>query len=1011
MLLLLRAWGVAAGLSLLAISPAFAAEEGGAAADAAEVVEGEKSVAPVDASEVANVANVAEVAEPVAPGGAATTADAAEVTEAANVAELAEVAESVAPGGTAKAADAAEVTESVTPAEGAEAADVAEVDTADKAADATRRIGDEDQLLCVVTIDKLTLDGMVLAYANPSASYLPLGEFAEMLGFGLSVESASGTASGTLARPSQPFALDVAQRSVTVSGSTSTFGEQEVLLTGGDIYVEAGLLSRWFSMKIELNRFGSSVAVHPFETLPIVQRFARERRGGNTWGYGRKGEPPPEVADSPYHLLSGSSIDLSLASSFAGGGVGAASRQVNYYTRVTGDILWMSGQFDLSGELLGGAGSAFSLENGNVLLHRQDPLGRLLGPLKASKFGFGDIQPESLPVVGSSRGPGFMISSYPQVRNAFFDDVSLKGYLPSGWDVELLRNGQLLDYRPSNAEEQYAFNDIPLMYGMNELKLAFHGPYGEERQEEYYYNVGSNMMVAGQWAYQLTITDESRATLLRDEAAGVEPWLTWKSTLGVSRWLTLENYVATELQEGGTGTLAGVGLKGYFDKFLVDGQYSYGVASRKRAYQAGFQTSFKPVSLSLRWQEYEPGWVGMGGPATTRSLLQARVDGIRPWLLPRSASLSLEYKRSQTFTDSRSETIGLTSRLSSWGVHHTHAISYEKNVAGAGAATRAVSGASFFNLLYHKVSLRGDANYTLYPDPCFKGFSVAANRSLSERWGVASTVAYTVEQRSVNSSLSLNWRSDVLRVETNASYSNTGRWGFGLRLSTNLSREPVAKRWLASSTDTAGHAAASVSAYLDRNRNRVRDDGEKTLEGVGFFVNNKSVDEKTGKNGVAYLHHLSPGILTDIAISPTTLEELFWVAADKKVTVVPRPGCPVQLQIPVWGNGEVSGKVYRCSDAGQRAFYAGIVVEAFDSEGKRVGRAVSEYDGFYVLGGLPPGRITISLSQAQSRQLHVAAGERVVDIPDEGGYIDNIELDVSTAPNPDAEQEDVLPSP
>lgn len=129
--------------------------------------------------------------------------------------------------------------------------------------------------------------------------------------------------------------------------------------------------------------------------------------------------------------------------------------------------------------------------------------------------------------------------------------------------------------------------------------------------------------------------------------------------------------------------------------------------------------------------------------------------------------------------------------------------------------------------------------------------------------------------------------------------STDRQWQVGLRLSTNLSRDPASRKWHQNGRASSSDAAISACAFLDGNRNKRRDSEEPLLHNVGFIVNDRGTDEIYGEYGFAF-HSQQPSYsYTSIGISPATLEELTWIPAQKNITIVPRPGYPVRALLAV----------------------------------------------------------------------------------------------------------------
>jgi len=126
----------------------------------------------------------------------------------------------------------------------------------------------------------------------------------------------------------------------------------------------------------------------------------------------------------------------------------------------------MTGMAGISGSQMSDESSPIQINKSTILLQRADPAANLIGQLHASRIAFSDIRPsESIPLIGTATGPGLLISHYPTYRPAFLDNLTFAGLLFDNWNVELYRNGEIFDYRPSSPENSYTFKDVPLLYG------------------------------------------------------------------------------------------------------------------------------------------------------------------------------------------------------------------------------------------------------------------------------------------------------------------------------------------------------------------------------------------------------------------------------------------------------------------------------------------------------------------------------------------------------------------
>ena len=858
-------------------------------------------------------------------------------------------------------------------------------------------LSDDFMLLCVVRLGGSTLEGNLITYTAPPGHFLPLGELSHSLELGITVEPAKGIGSGHVANPSQPFRLDMAGSSITVSGKSYRYDPALVVALPDDIYVESRLLAEWLAMRIEANRLDAAIDIRPFVPLPIQERMARSQRGSNNWGYGNYSDSGYPLLNTPYHLLAGPSIDLSLSSSITGEGFEKISLgNSSFYTRLTGDFLWMSGRLDLSGRIAAANESMISIDNGSIVLEREHPSGGMLWLLNARKVAIGDIQPETLPLIGSSVGAGFMISNFPLNQSSFFDKLTLSGFLAKGWDVELYSNADLLDYRPSNPQESYSFVDIPLIYGLNELRLIFHGPQGEKRVESHIYNVGRNMIEPGSFNYQVTASDASQRSLLTSPVGERAPLMTWKSTFGISKWLTATNYLASALIGDQRQNFAGVGISGYLKMIQLDLQMARNLATNQWARQAGAQTRLGPISLSTTLQEFDKDWHSTTSTISYLRKWDLRIDGLNPLFFLTNSRFSMILAQTEYDELRKSKSVIITSSQRTWGIDHRHTVNVERTGDG-GTEHDAISGSSYASLTRKSLVLRGQVDYQLLPAKVINTVGTTCELRLPHEWLLVGNIAYTPLSNALSTSLGLNHTFSALAMGVAANYTAGGVWGMSIQLSTNISHDSRGGQWKTDGSMSSQQAAVSALAYLDSNRNREWDAGESTIQGAGFFINEQSHRTVTGSNGIAFLQGLAPNSPTDIVLSPSTLKELLWIPADKGVRVIPRPGYVVPVKFPVWVTGEISGTIYRKKE-GIDSPASGISIEAINMEDKVIGKARSEYDGVYILGALPTGKCIVRISPDQAVKLGTNSPLQQVTIPPEGSYVDNINLVLEELP-------------
>ena len=153
--------------------------------------------------------------------------------------------------------------------------------------------------------------------------------------------------------------------------------------------------------------------------------------------------------------------------------------------------------------------------------YRVDPEGGLLGPVRATYAGVGDVSMLSTGLVAQAApGRGAVVTNRPPERPDTFDRTDFRGDLPDGWDAELYRNGELLGFAQPTGSGRYEFLRVPLRYGLNRFEIVLYGPQGQVRREIRTLNVGIDSIPPGQTYWWAGAAEENRDLIgLNDRTA------------------------------------------------------------------------------------------------------------------------------------------------------------------------------------------------------------------------------------------------------------------------------------------------------------------------------------------------------------------------------------------------------------------------------------------------------------------------------------------------------------
>ncbi|MEX1058130.1 MAG: hypothetical protein WED11_10380, partial [Natronospirillum sp.] len=352
-------------------------------------------------------------------------------------------------------------------------------------------------VLLEVRLDQIRLSEAIPAYRQGQHILLPLGELARLLTLAIETQPHEGIASGYVLTEERGLDLDANEGVIKQSGRQKSFDTSLVMSDQDDIYVAEVLLEQWLPLQLTIDYSRLMLDIKALEELPLQRRLARARQGerallGNDQG--------PDYPRHPlqYRLLGVPSVDQTLS----------LEHQHNdhrnwtdarYTALLTGDLLHFESSLYVQ------AGTRDPERDLRITLGRKDPDARLLGPLRARSYQFGNVSgPSADHITTTTAGLGVAVSNSPLSQPRQFDSQTFEGELPPGWDVELYYNDALIGFQQANGDGQYRFEDQPLSYGRNDFRLVFHGPLGQTNVERHSFSLAQSMVRPGEFQYAVS---------------------------------------------------------------------------------------------------------------------------------------------------------------------------------------------------------------------------------------------------------------------------------------------------------------------------------------------------------------------------------------------------------------------------------------------------------------------------------------------------------------------------
>ncbi|HEY9081610.1 hypothetical protein [Magnetovibrio sp.] len=849
---------------------------------------------------------------------------------------------------------------------------------------------DDEMLLLEMRLGGEILADAMLGYLNGSSLLLPLRDVAEVLEFPIGVDPAAGTANGWFIQENKLFYLNVRRANVVVEGRQSTFDAGLVELHPDDIFVDIRLLSKWFPLDIRFEVSKLTVEVQSREPLAVERKLARDEYRKRMFGAKKQTQDLPE-AIIPHKLADWPMLSLDTSTRLNKPRGASASFFTDYNLLSSADLGYANAELFVAGT------SKDKVTGTRLKFERKDPNGKVfgesLGKTPITEMSVGDIYTPEIPLVARTQlGRGFKVSSKPLGSPTEFDKITLDGDLPIGWEVELYRNEVLIAFQASSVDGRYSFGDVPLLFGVNVVKLVFYGPQGQTREEIQQFRVGETLVKPGEVQFRVSGAQHDKRLLYkkRNTVKDVDGDMRMfgEAQLGISKNISIGANASIVPDESGqqryVGLSAGTSLGDIYTRAEVTKRQGGGTAGRLSA-----QTSVAGVSVigqHDRYYDYFSEYIASSGDPLT-SVSKLRLDGSIPEsVIPRIPfGITLEHSvRESKATETR-----LTNRMSQaiGPASVTNSLNVAYNRSADGSIDKSASGSLLVGGRIDAFRVRGLVGYSIAPLKEISSMSLSGDWSINKTYQGSANVTRTLgDTPGTAYSLGVNSSFDQLLAGLAFDYTSAREMVAKLTLNFSLTRDPNTGSIDMARGNIANKGAVASRVFLDNDDNGVFSDGDEPLEGIGFTANDAPLKGRTDKDGYAYVNGLEPYREMDLKVDVATLGDPYWIAHPGGVRMVPRPGTTGRFDFPIVSTGEIDGSVFRIWKEGPGSV-SGVVVQLLKEDGTVVRELETAYDGFFLFDFVAPGLYTLRVSPEQLQSLELSVDtERTIQI-DGGGTI------------------------
>lgn len=814
----------------------------------------------------------------------------------------------------------------------------------------------DDALLLDARSGPYRLGDGVRGYQGPDGVCVDMGDVIVALDLPIRLDKRLGRATGWAFSESRAILIDRTMNRIQIGNAASTLEENAIHDAPEGWCVSVSALSQWLGVGLRADTGNALLLIDSKTRLPVELAAERRARAASirpARSFDLKTLPQ---ADAPFQWWRTPSVDAVISAGGLNDKRSSGRIDARYELYAAGEVGKASFDARLSSDRSG------IPENLRVRAYRTSPDGGLLGPLDATHFAIGDVTSSATALVSQSAiGRGFVVTNRPVDRPEAFDRTSFRGELPSGWDAELYRNGQLLGFANDRADGRYAFLDVPLLYGQNRFEIVIYGPQGQIRRDEKLVSVGLESIPPKKTWYWAGI-NEANADLI-----GLTPYRDfrtrgWRGSFGMERGLDARTSIAASMHS-----------------LMIDGdRHRYAEALIRRAIGPAiteFSASFEQNGASaLRAQML--GQIGnsylsaesifaQGGfrserveELVTSQHIVSLDHSIRIGRAFMPVHLDARYKTRADGNDSLEGSARLSSNFRGFSL--TGQVDYFNDSRRIGPDPPSRLEASLLtNARVGHVRLRGETRFRITPEARFRSATTVAEWAAGRSADWRAELGYDGELDRARIGFGYSKRFKRFALSASAEAASDGSVAAGLNLAFSLGRDPRGTQIRMSANKLASQGQVIAQVYRDRNGDGVRQPDEPVEKDVQIAAGRVAVETLTDSSGRVIVDTLTPFQPVLIGVDASSLPDPLVQPAGPGVVVTPRPGIAIAVDLPLRAAGEVQGILVRAGGG----LLEGVDIELIDVEGHVAAVTRSEFDGYFLFEGVPYGRYTLRVAK------------------------------------------------
>ena len=743
-----------------------------------------------------------------------------------------------------------------------------------------------------------------------------------------------------------------------VAGDDVRLKASSVTENFGAIYIDVSAVELLFPISIAFDEANLEATMTSSVLLPIQEKLKRGQAALASTAE-RNVSKYPELKRY-YELLSAQALDARISTSYS---ESSDTFSDGYSILGAREIAYVNSRFFLSGSYDNPVRAA------NLTLSRNFSEDAFKADI--SRIEVGDINPVQIGGQGFRGGAlGLVLTN--QLNNRELNDqqaTTISGDVQVGWDVELYRNGVLIDRKLNIESGRYDFEDIQLFTGENNFRVVLYGPQGQEVTRSYDRFVDNDNRDSS-LRYRSSITRLGSSLFNTNDATSTSDGIyDWSTVINKGITDSLSANAGWRIQNSGDAQNAfslGIDSK-LTDRIALNANTLFD-GDNSQLSRIGIRGQYKGHAASLTLTENKRD------EATTRSLGLANRGAFR---LSDAISMSYQNQLGVSVLGSSSgyswqNNVALISPLGT--INHDIRISTseaaEDEQADSTSSTKIEGGLNVRRRLGH-VSFRGGLGYSNLNDEfSIDGYSADLSYSFSSNLSSRLSLSYATEEERLFTELNLGYQTNNYIFSANATHTDDTGVSLGLSARVSLGGEPFTRDIFYTADPLSASGSAIVRVFIDANANAVFDIGEEVLEGVKVESMQSRYIAYTDKNGLAHLKRLNTFRKTDIKLDRSTIEEPFLSPIIEGVSILPRSGFIDSIDYPLIRVSEIEGFVqYNHPDLNNHI--PPLTLHLINQSTNEVLQTRTEFDGYYYFAEIRPGKYLLQIDAADLQKLYI----------------------------------------